>query len=77
MCVIMENCFREKEERKMNWTKIWMSLFGTTTLWGIDMGFWVSMAVVGLIVVFMNVVFWSKKPKQENTETHKNTDKTK
>ena len=23
----------------MNWAKIWMDLFGTTALWGVDMGF--------------------------------------
>lgn len=48
----------------MNWTKIWLDLFGTTTLWGLDMGFWVAMAVVLLIVVLMNVVFWGMKPQQ-------------
>lgn len=47
----------------MNWAKIWMDLFGTTTFLGLDMGFWVSMAVVLLIVVLMNIVFWSIKPK--------------
>lgn len=47
----------------MNWAKIWMDLFGTTTFLGLDMGFWVSMAVVLLIVVLINIVFWSIKPK--------------
>ena len=46
----------------MNWAKIWMNLFGTTEFLGIDMGFWVAMAVVLLIVILMNVVFWSMKP---------------
>ncbi len=46
----------------MNWANIWMKLFGTTTLCGLDMGFWVAIAVVFLIVVLMNVVFWSMKP---------------
>ena len=46
----------------MNWANIWMKLFGTTTLCGSDMGFWVAIAVVFLIVVLMNVVFWSMKP---------------
>lgn len=40
----------------MNWTKIWLDLFGTTTLWGLDMGFWVAMAAVLLIVVLMGVL---------------------
>lgn len=52
----------------MNWAKIWMDLFGTTTFLGLDMGFWVSMAVVLLIVVLMNVVFWSMKPKNRNSK---------
>ncbi|MGI5959134.1 MAG: hypothetical protein ACOX60_06955 [Massiliimalia sp.] len=48
----------------MNWTKIWMDLFGTTSLWGLDMGFWLAITVVTLIVIGMNVVFWSMKPKK-------------
>lgn len=48
----------------MNWANIWMNLFGTTTLWGLDMGFWVAMGAVLLIVIVMNAVFWSVKPKQ-------------
>lgn len=46
----------------MNWATIWMSLFGTVSFLGIDMGFWVGMAVVLLIVILMNVVFWNMKP---------------
>ena len=53
----------------MNWTNIWMYLFGTATLWGLDMGFWVSMAVVVMIVLIMNIVFWCMKPK-ENDQSH-------
>lgn len=48
----------------MNWTMLWMNLFGTVSFWGINMGFWVGMAAVLLIVVLMNVVFWSLKPKK-------------
>ena len=58
----------------MNWEKIWMNSFGTTSLWGLDMGFWVSMGVVALIVILMNAVFWSLKPKQQNPEADKNSD---
>ena len=43
----------------MNWTAIWTSLFGTTSLFGVNMGFWAGMASVLLIVILMNVVFWS------------------
>ena len=46
----------------MNWTNIWMSLFGTASLFGLNMGFWAAMTVTALIVVLMNVVFWGMKP---------------
>ena len=51
----------------MLWTDVWMKLFGTTTLWGLDMGFWAAMAAVALIVILMNIIFWNMKPnhKQE------------
>lgn len=51
-----------------------MNSFGTTSLWGLDMGFWVSMGVVALIVILMNAVFWSLKPKQQNLKADKNSD---
>lgn len=47
----------------MNWKEIWMTLFGTTEWLGLNIGFWVAMAVVLLIVIVMNAVFWSMKPK--------------
>lgn len=46
----------------MNWTQIWMDLFGTTERLGLNMGFWVANGVVLVVVVIMNVVFWSMKP---------------
>ena len=46
----------------MNWTQIWIDLFGTSEWLGLDMGFWVAYGVVLVIVVIMNVVFWSMKP---------------
>ena len=48
----------------MNWTGIWMDLFGTTSFLGIDVGFWVAMAVVTLIVILMNAVFWGMSPRK-------------
>lgn len=50
----------------MNWTSIWINLFGTTSFLGIDMGFWVAMAAVCLIVILMNAVFWGMKPQKRN-----------
>ena len=41
-----------------------MHLFETTTLFGLDIGFWIAMAVVALIVILMNVVFWGMKSKK-------------
>lgn len=48
----------------MNWLNIWESIFGTNEFMNLDMGFWVSMTVVAIIVVIMNIVFWSMKPKK-------------
>ena len=52
----------------MNWSKLWMDLFGSTTFCGIDMGFWVALSAVLLIVILMNVVFWSMRPKKNSRE---------
>lgn len=55
----------------MNWTNIWAGCFGKTVLLGLDMGFWVAMAVVLLIVIVMNIVFWSMSPKKDKySEIH-------
>lgn len=51
----------------MNWKELWMTLFGTCEWFGLNMGFWVSMAAVLLIVILMNVVFWGIKPKNKNS----------
>lgn len=56
----------------MNCHDIWMRLFGTTEWLGLDVGFWVSLAVVALFVVIMNVVVWNLKPKAEKTDKQKN-----
>lgn len=50
----------------MNWKELWMTLFGTCEWLGLNMGFWVSMAAVLLIVILMNVVFWGIKPKKKS-----------
>ena len=48
----------------IRWSELWLKLFGRTQLWGVDMGFWVAMAAVLLIVIAMDVIFWSMKPKK-------------
>ena len=57
----------------MNWKDIWMTLFGTADLFGLNEGFWVSMAVVALIVVVMNAVFGGMKPRKKATSEVKRT----
>lgn len=52
----------------MIWSKLWMSLFGSTSFCGIDMGFWVAMSVVLLIVILMNAVFWGMHPKKSGEQ---------
>ena len=52
----------------MIWSELWMDLFGSTAFCGIDMGFWVAMSAVLLIVILMNVVFWSMKPKENDEQ---------
>ncbi len=49
----------------MNWINFWMKLFGTTEFLGLNMGFWVSMIAVAMIVILMNAVFWGMKPKKK------------
>ncbi len=41
------------------------NFLGVSQIWGIDLGFWVANAVVLLIVIIMNIVFWSFKPKND------------
>lgn len=53
---------------KVNWISLWMNMFGTTEFLGLNMGFWVSMVVVALIVIIMNVVLWSMKSKNIEIE---------
>ena len=35
----------------MNWKELWMTLFGTTEWLGLNIGFWVALAAVLLIVI--------------------------
>ncbi len=42
----------------INWEGLWQQAFGIGEWGGLDMGFWVSMTVVALLVVVQNVVFW-------------------
>ena len=44
---------------------LWMTLFHTTNWLGLNIGFWFSMLIVLIIVLIMNVVFWSM-PRKKN-----------
>ena len=46
----------------MNWNELWLSLFGTITWLGVDMGFWLGMGISLLVAILMNIVFWSMPP---------------
>ena len=59
----------------MNRKNIWMALFGTVGLFGLNMGFWVSMAAVTLTMVVMNVAFLGMKPRKKVTEEIKSLDR--
>lgn len=45
----------------MNWNAIWMSLFERTELFGINLGFWAALIITGLIVILMNLTFWTRE----------------
>ena len=49
----------------MTWKELWMTLFYTTDFLGVNIGFWFSMLIVFIIVLIMNVVFWSM-PRKKN-----------
>ena len=38
----------------VDWKDLWLTIFGRTEWLGLNMGFWVSMAVVALIVILVN-----------------------
>ena len=51
----------------MNWNEIWITLFGTTEWLNLNIGFWVSMNVVLLMVILMHAIFWGRKPRTRQT----------
>ena len=54
----------------MNWTAIWLKLFGTTTWMGLDVGFWISMGISALVALTMVVVVWNQKPCRKPDHTN-------
>lgn len=53
----------------MNLMNLWLNFFRRTEFLGINIGFWAVMSAVLLIVIAMNVIFWSMKP--VNNKKHK------
>ncbi|MCD7709702.1 MAG: hypothetical protein LUI02_07490 [Clostridiales bacterium] len=50
----------------LNWESFFLNVFGTLKGWGgINVGFWVAMIVVALVVLIENIVFWCMKPRPE------------
>ena len=47
----------------MNLTDLYMKIFGTDQFLGINMGFWLSMAISVLVVLIQNLTFWTMKPR--------------
>lgn len=43
----------------MDWAGLWARLFWTTTLLGLDMGFWAALGAVALVVAAMGAAFWT------------------
>lgn len=42
----------------MDWKSQWLSVFGREDWLGLNMGFWVALVVVVLLIVAMNLVCW-------------------
>lgn len=40
----------------MTWIKLWFCLFGTDTFCSLNLGFWIALAAVILLVAAMNAV---------------------
>ena len=52
-----------KEDGDMtNLTNLWLRLFETSDFLGVNIGFWISMMICLIVVIVMNIVFWSMKP---------------
>lgn len=52
----------------MNWKALWMSIFHQTDFMGLNIGFWVAISLVVLIVVCMNVFAWNSSRKTKMKE---------
>ncbi len=48
----------------MNWSALWVKVFGTSSWLGLDMGFWMALLICLLVIFVMNVVVWSIHPKK-------------
>ena len=55
----------------MNWKSLWITLFGTTKWLGVDIGFWVSMAISLFVAIAMIVGFRNTKPFNSDKDKNK------
>ncbi len=46
----------------MNLDDLFVSLFGYKEILNVDISFWVVMAIIALVVVVMNLVYWNTAP---------------
>ena len=53
----MENCCKRRNEDELD--KSLDKIIWNNEVMGLDMGFWVSIAVVIVVVILMNVIFWN------------------
>lgn len=44
----------------MNWKLLWIKFFNTTEFLRINLGFWISIVIILIIVILMNIIFWNK-----------------
>ena len=48
----------------MSWRDLWMLYFGTAESFGIDLGFWIALFLIMIIVILVNLVCWTMTPKR-------------
>ncbi len=60
---------------KVDWQGLWMAIFGTDEWLGLNMGFWVAMGIIAIVVLVQNIVFWRAfSPYDKYRLRHKNED---
>ncbi|MCD8195399.1 MAG: hypothetical protein LUD22_03805 [Coprobacillus sp.] len=55
----------------------WDDIFGIHELWGVNMGFWVGIALVIILIIVLMITFWFFPKKKEKPKKEKKTKATK